>query len=114
MPMRDMTGPRGRGPRTGRGMGPCNPDYPVYDRSYGYGYGYGGRRGRRGMRGRGFDGYRAYGFGGGYGYGYAPEFNQEEILPADRKEILARRKAYLQERLAAVEQLLAQDEKEME
>jgi len=35
MPNFDGTGPRGLGPRTGRGLGPCG---------YGYGYGYGYRR----------------------------------------------------------------------
>ena len=25
MPNRDGTGPRGKGPRTGRGLGPCKP-----------------------------------------------------------------------------------------
>jgi len=38
MPQLDQTGPEGRGPQTGRGMGSCGS---------GLGYGYG--RGRRGM-----------------------------------------------------------------
>lgn len=26
MPFKDKTGPSGEGPKTGRGLGPCNPD----------------------------------------------------------------------------------------
>jgi hypothetical protein len=46
MPGFDRTGPRGLGPRTGRGMGPCGD-------GYGYGGGYGGGFGR-GFGGRRF------------------------------------------------------------
>ena len=35
MPMRDGTGPTGRGPMTGRGMGPCGAGY---GRGYGRGF----------------------------------------------------------------------------
>lgn len=70
MPGFDGTGPEGRGPRTGRGLGKCNPentdprtdvmddDMPPYGRGRGYGRGYG--RGAAG-RGRG----RGFGFGRG-------------------------------------------------
>ncbi len=59
MPNRDGTGPQGKGPRTGRGMGNCAPQSaqgaptPVQNipRNYGGGYGRGGGmgygRGRR-------------------------------------------------------------------
>ena len=55
MPARDGTGPRGEGPMTGRGLGPCNP-YPYegdepYIQMYGrprYGLRSGFGRGRRG------------------------------------------------------------------
>jgi len=71
MPGFDGTGPEGRGPRTGRGLGRCNPDntnpttdvaendFP-YGRGRGYGRGYG-----RGPAGRG----RGRGFGFGFGRG---------------------------------------------
>jgi hypothetical protein len=71
MPGFDGTGPEGRGPRTGRGLGKCNPDntnpntdtaenddFPPYGRGRGYGRGNG--RGPAG-RGRG----RGFGFGRG-------------------------------------------------
>lgn len=62
MAYRDGTGPMGEGPMTGRGMGPCNPNYnPAMDRGYGYGRGMG--------RGRGM-GYRNTPYGAGYGAGY--------------------------------------------
>lgn len=38
MPMLDRTGPRGQGPRTGRGLGWCSPGY---GRGYGRGWGWG-------------------------------------------------------------------------
>ena len=43
MPQLDQTGPEGKGPRTGRGIGSCG---------YGQGYGFGYGRGRRGCCGR--------------------------------------------------------------
>jgi hypothetical protein len=56
MPGGDRTGPRGAGPRTGRGMGYCNGnDWPGFTnqgpnfRSW---YGFGGRGGGRGWRNR--------------------------------------------------------------
>ena len=56
MPLGDKTGPRGLGPRTGRGLGRCLPgeDSPVrIGRGFGRGVG-GGRGGGRG-RGRGIN-----------------------------------------------------------
>jgi len=67
MPGFDGTGPRGRGPMTGRGEGNCAMPADEYDdipRGYGYGRGWGRGRGRGwGRRGRG------YGRGWGRGYG---------------------------------------------
>jgi len=63
MPRGDGTGPRGEGPLTGRGLGPCNPDTsragsdaPGYGAGYGpgngAGYGAGRGAGRRWWRRR--------------------------------------------------------------
>jgi hypothetical protein len=62
MPGFDRTGPNGEGPRTGRGLGRCNPkkdesdeknreDMNPQDEWYGRGMGW--RHGRGGFRGRG-------------------------------------------------------------
>lgn len=65
MPGFDGTGPRGEGPRTGRGLGKCkddelktNPQAPETDfpRGRGFGFGFGPGRGRG--RGRGFGWWR--------------------------------------------------------
>ena len=74
MPGRNMTGPRGEGPLTGRGMGPC-----------GGGAAYGAPMQRAG---RGF-----FGCGRGYGrgFGYAVKFG-----PDDQKEELQQRKLSLE------------------
>lgn len=45
MPGFDKTGPEGKGPMTGRGMGPCNPNTPK-DLGRGLGRGRGRGRGR--------------------------------------------------------------------
>ncbi len=50
MPFGDGTGPDGRGPVTGRGLGPCGDGTPRYA-------GWGRGRGRFGGRGRGFFGW---------------------------------------------------------
>ena len=78
MPGLNQTGPMGQGPRTGRGMGRCNPDnkgktddeilqnseqsYQVQGRGLGRGFGLG--------RGRG----RGFGKGLGFGRGMAMRF----------------------------------------
>lgn len=56
MPGGDRTGPRGMGPRTGRGMGFCSGyDMPGYmNPGFGGGYGYGRGGGRGWGGGRGF------------------------------------------------------------
>ena len=58
MPRKDKTGPEGKGPKTGRGLGDCSPEdvkdieketEKAYDNVIGRGFrrGRGGRRGRR-------------------------------------------------------------------
>lgn len=49
MPNRDKTGPEGKGPKTGRGLGPCGDGTP---RGAGRGQGLGLGRGRRPGAGR--------------------------------------------------------------
>jgi len=59
MPQGDGTGPKGRGPKTGRGQGPCNPkDVPAAQGNqngpgHGKGGGRGKGRGKGGGQGRG-------------------------------------------------------------
>ena len=73
MPAGDRTGPRGMGPRTGRGAGYCaGDDVPGYahaipGRGFAMGWGRGGGRGR-GWRNR----YYATGLPGWARFGYAP------------------------------------------
>jgi hypothetical protein len=59
MPRYDRTGPEGKGPKTGRGLGKCNPGNAENTndnnsrRFFGLGLGLGLGRGRRGRQGRG-------------------------------------------------------------
>ena len=84
MPGFDRTGPQGRGPLTGRGMGPCGAGSPG-----GYGRGYG----------RGFG--RGYGFRRYQAYPDAPQAEpvsigkdeQKKVLEEELKEIDAEKKA---------------------
>ncbi len=84
MPMRDRTGPRGLGPATGRGMGPCGGG-----QSFGQGY-------------------RQFGFGLGYGsgYGYRTRFTKNE-----EKDMLAEEKKELEAELEAVKERIGEIEK---
>lgn len=102
MPRRDGRGPSGRGPVTGRGMGPCCSNQQPRD----YGFRQMGRRGRKEC---GFE--RGYGYEGGYGYGYAPQWNEVEVGPTERKEILEKRKGFLEARLRAIDEILAREDK---
>lgn len=52
MPYKDGTGPQGKGPRTGRGIGPCMSDNRDVDQKAGRLLGIGRRRSSQG-RGRG-------------------------------------------------------------
>lgn len=67
MPMFDGAGPRGQGPMTGRGLGPCGRGY---GRGFGRGFGYG--------RGRGY----------GYGprFGYAPSYGYQNRMVTKEEE----------------------------
>lgn len=61
MPFGDKTGPRGRGQKTGRGLGYCTGYSEPGFKNIGFGRGYG-----RGVgRGQGFN--RGQGFGRGFG-----------------------------------------------
>ncbi|UYP46885.1 hypothetical protein NEF87_003170 [Candidatus Lokiarchaeum ossiferum] len=84
MPSGDGTGPNGRGPMTGRALGPCNGNIvPGYGRGLGYGRGGGFGRGR----GMGYG--RGSGYGGGYGRGrsfaYPPVQYTPSITPFDEE-----------------------------
>ena len=91
MPGFDRTGPRGEGPMTGRGLGPCG-------RGLGFRRGFGRRFGR----GRGFG--RGFGFRRGYAYDYAPV--EPVIVPGLAKEqektMLENELRILQEDLEAI------------
>ncbi|MFC2139041.1 DUF5320 domain-containing protein [Bacteroidota bacterium] len=75
MPGLNGTGPEGKGSRTGRGNGLCNPkkesgkkeDIAAENELLGIGR---GGRPRGGGRGFGFGGGRGFGFGGGRGFGF--------------------------------------------
>lgn len=86
MPMRDGTGPRGIGPRTGRGLGPCGNGER---RDYGQGFQYGRGRGRR--MGRCFH---------DYGYWDYPVTEESE------KSFLENQIIILKERLKVLEEKL--------
>ena len=66
MPKFDRTGPRGMGPRTGRGMGPCG-----YGDGYGMGCGFG----------------RGFGFGRFGGYPYQPRITKDEEVEMLSEEL---------------------------
>lgn len=94
MPGRNGTGPLGRGPMTGRGMGICGGRSA--DAGYGYARGpvFGGGFGRGRSRGRGA-GYGAGpggGWGSGFGLGTAPLSAEDEraLLNAQREAIQSR------------------------
>jgi len=50
MPRKDGTGPAGKGPKTGRGLGNCNNDNTFH--GFGAGKGRSGRRGHKVGRGK--------------------------------------------------------------
>lgn len=79
MPRLDKTGPRGLGPRTGRGFGVCPPGFGPY----GYGWGMG-------------RGWRRYGFGPGWGYPF-------ELSPKEEKDMLKDELDVLKEEIKDVE-----------
>jgi len=78
MPKFDRTGPRGLGPMTGRGMGPC-----------GRGYGFG-----RGM-----------GFGPGYGFqDSCPAFPYRNMTKKEELDVLENESEALQEELESIKE----------
>lgn len=82
MPLGDRTGPRGLGPRTGRGLGYCSGSpVPGYMNNWG---GRGGGFGHGGSFGRG------YGRGAGWGYGtaYVPPAYNYNADPQARATVL--------------------------
>lgn len=81
MPRRDGTGPMGRGPLTGWGMGPCCDERPYW------------RRGRR--PGMGF----RRGYGRGYGRGFGPGFADMPCDGPTEREMLEEERSWLQDRL---------------
>lgn len=100
MPGGDRTGPSGKGPTTGRGMGLCRGnDFPGYrsapgNRGWGFGSGF--------QRGPGFGRGRGLGFRGGYG-GY-----QDEPIPdVSEKTLIENEIRILKDQLAALEDSLS-------
>lgn len=83
MPFGDGTGPDGRGPLTGRGLGPCGDGTPRYA-GRGRGRGFFGR-------GRGF-------FGWGRGYPAAPT----NVAPQDEASLLQAQASNLQSALERI------------
>lgn len=107
MPGMNGMGPMGRGPRTGRGLGPCGTGAAVMGQGvlrglgrgglpWGCGRGFGGGRGRGAGLGRGWWTYMSEAAGGGAANAEA----QQEGLRAEA--------AALRERLAEVERRLAE------
>lgn len=121
MPGFDGTGPRGCGPRTGRGLGYCGAGYR--HRPHGFRRGYYGRRHGFGP-GPGFGpGYGpgpgpGYGSGYGYGRGFGPGFNRwwggepEPYYGSPGYEAVDE-KAYLTEQAALLRAELEELEKRM-
>lgn len=85
MPGGDGTGPMGRGPLTGRGLGYCAGGYPRYGL---------GRRAGFGARG--------YGLGLGYRRGYRAYYPVEPVDPRTERELLEEERAVLENRLKMV------------
>ena len=99
MPALDRTGPWGEGPKTGRGLGLCNPRSAGYGSRYAWGFGRGRGFGRGSGFGRGFGpgmgwgrGYgRGFGwwrFGAPRGAGYASAYGPEPLDPAEEIDML--------------------------
>lgn len=90
MPGFDRTGPRGEGPMTGRGLGPCGR----------------GRGFRRGF-GRGFG--RGRGFRRGYAYDYAPVAPVAPALTKDQEKVMLEDEMkILQEDMEAIKERIKQ------
>lgn len=68
MPKLDKTGPQGKGPKTGRGLGSCNDGADKQQERPGRGFGFGRGCGRRG-----------WGFGFGRGRQVDPNADQKMV-----------------------------------
>jgi hypothetical protein len=99
MPGLNRTGPLGEGPRTGRGLGLCNPRSGDLATRFAWGAGRGHGFGRGRGFGRGFGpgmgwgrGYgRGFGwrrFGASWSTGYAPAYTPETLESGEEVEIL--------------------------
>lgn len=82
MPGRNRTGPLGRGPMTGRGMGLCAGNGAGTEYSVGLGRGFGGGLGR----GAGFGGGFGRGAGAGRGFGRGAGFGFAAQVPVSADE----------------------------
>jgi len=106
MPWYDGTGPRGLGPGTGWGLGPCGAG-----RRFGFGRGGWGRRFGRGFWGWGMGrgGWTSRWFGPGW-FG-PPGFRGPGFYnpsPTDEVEALREEEAYLRSELEAIQKRLAE------
>lgn len=99
MPGLNRTGPLGEGPRTGRGLGLCNPRSRGLATQFAWGAGRGLGFGRGRGFGRGFGPGMSWGRGYGRGFGwrrsgapwstgYAPAYPPETLEPGEEVEIL--------------------------
>lgn len=97
MPRCDGTGPRGAGPLTGRGAGPCAEGKT--GRAFGYGAGLG-----LGLVGLGLACRRGFGRGRGPGRGFGRALPFGGALSEEEtKELLKQEKAALENRLKALD-----------
>jgi len=112
MPAFDGTGPAGMGPMTGRGMGPCNPNF-------GGGYGYGRGMGRGfGRGGRGM-GWGRMAMGPMYGSAMMPAYPQsmmpaypQRITKDEEKEVLTEDLDALKQEVSDIEKRLSELDQE--
>ena len=97
MPNQDGSGPRGEGPLSGRGLGPCG-GYRGYGRGFGRGYGRGMGRGYG--RGAGFRGFQR----NMQAMPFAPYSAPVELSPEEKLKILKAEKDDIAQELKAVEE----------
>ena len=95
MPRVDGSGPIGRGPMTGRGLGPCT-GANAYKYGAGFGPGFGA----------GFGPGVGFGCRRGFGRGFGGYFNVDEPSANTAKEMLQVQKDMLQSRLEVIDKQL--------
>ena len=122
MPGGDNSGPEGRGPMSGRGLGYCagygepgwTADAPGMGRGRGYGRGRGFGRGW----GRGFGRGRAHGYGRGYGWGRRRWYDYDDPYygepPVDRAAAPDDEKGFLEAELEDLKARMEQIKKRLE